>query len=267
MAYTFSRMEKIVAIFIAAAVIIVFSMVIVITSQKGLWRAKTTFTTEFKSAKSLKENMAVTLQGLAVGKLTKFRINEENKVEASLVIYGEYADRVREDSVLVLNSPIIGSSELVLYPGSPDARQLKKDTFLPSSDTERGQLLKEKHDLAMKNVGIDAILGDVTRLTKWINDPDGDFKMLMRGLSSSDGTVSRINLLLNDVHLLLRGSNINYYLNDPRARVDIDASLKNVRKITENFVDISEQLKGNPIVTLRGADERKPPATNTSKRK
>ncbi|MEK6793325.1 MAG: MlaD family protein [Spirochaetota bacterium] len=262
MAYTFSRMEKIVAIFIAAALIIVMSLIIVIPTQKGLWRSKAAFTTEFKSANKLKENMNVTLQGLAVGKLIKYRINEENKVEAKVIIYGEYADRVREDSVLVLSAPLFGDGELILYPGTPDARRLGNNAFLPSSDTERGQMLKEKHDLTMKNQGIDVILGNVTQLTKWINDPEGEFKTLLRMLSAPDG---KVNLILGDVQALTyklrHASNLEYFLNDPRARAEITASLKNVQKITENFVEISEKLKDNPIITMKGADDKAKPTT------
>ncbi|MBI4976973.1 MAG: MCE family protein [Spirochaetes bacterium] len=233
MAYTFSRMEKLVAIFITVAVIITLTMAVFISSQKGLWRMKYTYTTEFKTGKGLKENMPVTLQNIPIGKIGKPRVDNENMVDVPVIIYSEYTDRVREDSVLVLSAGLIGGSELILYPGSPESKKLKNHAFVQSSDTERGELLKKKHELTMKATGLDAMLGNVTSFTKKLSDPDSDISGLLRNVKDITGELS----------YSMKEGNLSYIMRDPEFKGKLNGALEKLNGTLENLKSTTEMLK------------------------
>lgn len=218
MAYVFSRIEKVVAIFIIFAIIIVISLVVLLNSQKAWLKRKYTYTTEFKTANGLNEGMKITLQSIPIGRLTGYDLNVDNRISANLEIYSEYVDRIREDSVLVLSAPPIGGAQLLLYPGSPHSEQLEDKAFLPSSDTERGALLKQKHEMRMQSGTIDSILNDVSGITGQINDPNGSIQK----------TLAHVEGILAEVEASAHHGNIYHLLHDPRFRDELFSILANV---------------------------------------
>lgn len=197
MAYSFKTFEKRVALLIVFSVVVVSAAAIFITANRGMFRAHTIYRTEFKSAKDLRENMRITLQNVQIGKLRTMQLNNENTIDVTVEVDRRYVDRVREDSVLVLKPGLLGGAgELVLYPGMPDTARLERNAFLQSSDTERGQLLKRKYELAQRATGLDAALDNVVELTEGFKTLPDDVKQLMGSLNS---VMDDASVIVNDL--------------------------------------------------------------------
>lgn len=245
--YTFSRTEKFVAIFITAAVLIVVGGVVFVTANNDLFKQKRVFRTEFNSAKGLKVGMKITLKDFTIGKVRSIELNKENTIDLSIEIYNKYTDRIREDSVLVRIADLFGNSELLLYPGTPETKQLDDSAFLQSSDTEKGAILKSKYDILLAQEGLDGLIESVNDLAtslqytvdNVVNDPKGELRQTLVNIQEISSEIS------NSTASEEKG-NLNYLLYNPDIRNRTSSILKNVDGSTKEILVITRDA--NKIV-------------------
>lgn len=111
MKFSFKHTDKIVGAFMLIAVFIMFLSIIFLLVNQKVFTKKHYYKTIFSDKAGLKSNTDITFNGFSIGKITKFKLNNDDMVEANFYILDSYATRITKGSVLSkLSNPITGSS-------------------------------------------------------------------------------------------------------------------------------------------------------------
>jgi phospholipid/cholesterol/gamma-HCH transport system substrate-binding protein len=150
MKFRIRHAEKVVGLFILAA-LISLAAVLIFMGINQRWFAKDyQFQSRFQSGEGLKRGMPVKLKGFRIGSVDHVRLLEDNTAAIDFHIFDTYYGKVRENSVLELaTSPLgIGGGGLLFHPGRREERLLPEGAHIPSLDFEEGRRLVEQGEVA-----------------------------------------------------------------------------------------------------------------------
>lgn len=117
----FSRKERIVGLFVIGVAVILMATIITIGRGKDWFKTYLIYYTTFNEGYNLQTNADVKLFNAAIGKVKKITL-VGNKVNVRMAVLEEFAGRMREDTVAVVESPtFIGSEYIAILPGSTNA--------------------------------------------------------------------------------------------------------------------------------------------------
>ncbi|MDC7241805.1 MAG: MlaD family protein, partial [Spirochaetales bacterium] len=164
MKFGFRHADKFVGLFILVAVVFL-SSALVVTSINRRWFARDyEYFTRFVSADGLSVGMALKLKGFEIGKIKKITLNNDNKVDVTLVIYDTFIDKVTEGSVLELASNPLGlGGGLNFYPGIESKNTMVEFSYIPSNQSKEGKalIISEKIDKPDREDAVNAILDNI----------------------------------------------------------------------------------------------------------
>jgi phospholipid/cholesterol/gamma-HCH transport system substrate-binding protein len=132
------------------------------------------YKTYFSSASGISHNMAIQYKGFTIGRVRRITLAEDDNVEVVFYIFQEYGDRVREGSLVELQtSPIgLGGSSFIFYPGK--GRQLDEGVVIPEiNSVEAKQLLAS--GLAERTESSDRISGIITHVNSLLASLNDSF--------------------------------------------------------------------------------------------
>lgn len=135
--------DQIVGFFVIFAVFLLVVIVFLLGSNQRWFSKDYSFTAVFESASGLSEGMPIQYKGFVVGKVKKYRLNNDDTITADILIQDTYYDRIREGSVLELNvSPIGLGSQMLIHPGKGESL-LPEDSVIPLwNSQEAGELMR-----------------------------------------------------------------------------------------------------------------------------
>ena len=172
----FRNLERKIGIFIATALAGILIAAVLFGLQKDFFTKKYSLYFATDSGTGFTKGMPVKLSGFRIGRVTAISLNNLAMVDVSLEIDADYRSWIRSDSMAKLvKEGLVGDSVITLAVGSPDKPQLKdKDSivFIPTRS------LDELADEVSKKVK--TLLIELSDITRYINDPDGDLKKTIR---------------------------------------------------------------------------------------
>ncbi len=225
MSYRFKYLEKVIGIFLVVAFLIVIVSIIFIAKGKQLWVKKFYYYTEFNSAAALNVGMPVKFKGLKIGAVKSIKLNKKNNIVVKFYILKEYSDRIKTDSIIKINAPLIGEKNMVITSGGNKSKIAPKETFLYSIDTEKGRLLLAEQLKKEPQSPTDLIIQNVQILTAELSDPKGPFIGTLRNLRKFSETFA-----------------------DSFGGSEIKNTIKMLEATAQNFRDLSKSLKKNPLL-------------------
>lgn len=246
MAYKFKGIEKLIGLFVVFALILLISAIIFIAKGQKLIVAKNYYTTIFNSAENIKQGMPVKFKGLEMGYVKELRLNDENKIEVTFYVIRAYANRIKQDSVIKVNAPLIGEKVMEITEGSKEAAVAQKEALLYSIDTAKGRELLQQQisDQAMSPT--DLVIQNVQLLTAQLSDPEGGLMKSLKNLEKFSSTFA-------DTY----GEN----------KDTISSMIKDLEATTKNFRELSEALKKNPFFGGGWNRPQEQPKSKTTKTK
>ncbi len=157
MTFKFRYADRIVGIFILVALSFVLFMLIVAGVNRQWFAHKYHYYSRFSSAAGLSVGKAIDFKGIEVGSVKSISLNDENTIDAEIVIYEAYIDKLRPNSVLELTSNPLGlGGGLTLYPGNNDLPRPEEGAFIPSTQFPEGKRLVEE-GYTLKEGGSDMV--------------------------------------------------------------------------------------------------------------
>ncbi|MDR0452388.1 MAG: MlaD family protein [Treponema sp.] len=133
--------DKIVGFFVMVALAVLVFVVFMLGRSQRWFRRDYEYLAYFESAAGLSPNMEVQYKGFPIGRIKSRRLAENDQVEAVVLIYDTYADRVREGSMVELQiSPIGLGNRFQFYPGL-GSRRLEEGTVIPRAGTPAARVL------------------------------------------------------------------------------------------------------------------------------
>ena len=103
MTFKFRYADRIVGIFILIALLFVIFMLVIAGVNRQWFAHKYHYRSRFSSAEGLSVGKAISFKGIEVGSVKSIHLNDENTVDAEIVIYEAYINKLRPNSVLVLD--------------------------------------------------------------------------------------------------------------------------------------------------------------------
>jgi phospholipid/cholesterol/gamma-HCH transport system substrate-binding protein len=222
MKFGFRHADKFVGLFILVAVVFISSSLIV-TSINRRWFARDyEYYSRFFSATGLSVGMPLKLRGFEIGKIKRITLNDQNKVDVTLIIYDTYIDKVTKDSVLELASNPLGlGGGLNFYPGLAYEELLEEFSYIPSNQSREGKelLTSGKADIPGGEDAISAIMENINPILSGVDNMILSMTGILEQIESAlagnqsgplggmlvnlEGTTEEINTILPAVESIL----------------------------------------------------------------
>jgi phospholipid/cholesterol/gamma-HCH transport system substrate-binding protein len=266
MKFRIKNADKIVGIFIVAALIGLATIIIFLGINQRWFARNYHYYSIFHSASGLNRGMVITFKGFAIGKVDTVELNAENEVVLKFYIYDEHHEKVNFNSVLELVvSPL--SSSLQLYPGKYGSATLPEGELVPSLDTDEGKrrikqelvVIPEKSEDSISSIlnNIDDIVSNIDKiLTDHVDEIDkavvsfSEFLVALNDAARGRGKGPLSTMFSSTAGTL---ANIQNITGDPKGMLsrlldpEVNAA---ILRIVQNLEEFSRYVRGTaPQIT------------------
>lgn len=255
MPFVFSKFQKLAAFFIIFGLILLIAIFAFIVKGNRTFERKGHYYTFFEDSKGINVGSPIKYKGFNIGKVTKVKLLSDYKTRIDFVVYKEYVNLIRYDTVIKMSSSLLGSSGLsISFLTNAKTITLPDKSEVLSSDMPLGQdilskiseNLPKQDDLTAKaSLVIDMILElkPIINLTL-INLRDTTYELKELASSLNEGgnseTAKKLFSLLDKVNTtmdLLTPTLDNFK--------DISIDAKNITtKLNSDLPEILSALKG-----------------------
>ncbi len=194
----FKHLEKIVGVFLTLVVLVIVVVVIFVGKERRWFEKQYEFTTKFLRGEGIKAGLVVAIKGIQVGEVKYVFLNEDNWIEVRFTVYEEYAGRIRQDSAIRVQSPLIGSKVIEIIPGGKDKLPLESGSYIWSQDTDEGARIIQERAKEEKPDELTRIMRNVEKLTYNLSDSEGNLEQSLKKvqnffelLSSKEGSLNK----------------------------------------------------------------------------
>jgi len=240
------------ALIIIAVGILVFVIFMLGSSHRWFIRDNE-YTTYFKSASGISQNMPVLYKGFTIGRVKSFILNiADDKVDVYFSIFKEYTDKVKQGSrVELISSPIsaLGGNQFLFYPGRGlEKEPLPSGTLIPPVNSPESQNLPDSHltSVPTRDDSIGNLMSQVQTLLGTVNEALGDGRLtaIVEDLKVTIGKISG-DLDINGLMSELIPAIENFR--------EVSAKLKAPDSSVMSFLNSQGDLYGNLEKTLEAA--------------
>ena len=192
----FSRIEKTVGLFMTVIVLLTVVTVVLIGRGQDWFREYVTYYTVFKESYNLQVGAPVKLFKTDVGKVKRITLDGD-KVRVELAILGDYANRIRKDTVAVVDSPtIIGSEYVNIKPGSPESPVIPHGGEIRSEAKKSIDDILQEFEIEETARRLVKALQDISDIVEELRDPEGP---LFSSLKSVDASLKDLKAITDQI--------------------------------------------------------------------
>ncbi len=217
--------------------IIALVVVIFMLGSKQRWFAKDYgFVTIFETASGITAGMPLQYKGFTIGKIKTIKLNDNNRVDISFIIYDTYYDRVKEGSLveLIIN-PIGLGNQFLFHPGNGAALITEKSN-IPRADSADGRALIAAGlvTIPKRDDTISNLIAQVNPLLTNINETLGQLNGAFNGTGKGPlaETMSSVSGITNELDASIGP-----------IMAGVAQTTANVEALTANLQELSVALK------------------------
>ncbi|MES0489028.1 MAG: MlaD family protein [Leptospirales bacterium] len=256
MPFTFKNKQKAVSMFFMVGLFLLVVLGVLFAKQSDLITSKVKYYTIFTDAHGFSGGADITYRGFKIGRITSVSLTEDNNIQANLYIYKKHERLIGPDSVLRVQTNIVGSSSLTLmtFDPVPEEKISDKDTTKgeqaeKNPDGKLDKIDEKQNNNAPDKAPEDTLAETTQEDTEPLKDIKGNFGTIREGIFSSDmaqgkkilkekaaTTIAgdelsdKIAVLLDDVHTL---------------QPELKSTLENISKSMEHMSVILASLRGS----------------------
>lgn len=158
--------RKIVLIFISFSIAIFVGMLLIIAINNKVFKARNYYYTVLDTANGLSKTHSIFFKGYEIGKIKKFRLNDQNEIVVDFFIYKEFESRLHKYSAISKNiNPISGQiTEFELITPLPEYQNqglMEPNQFIPEIHSKEGRSIVEKGYLVRDREGLAGIIAQI----------------------------------------------------------------------------------------------------------
>jgi len=192
------------------------------------------FYIEYENIRGLNKASTVSINGLQVGRVSDITFNPEEGKRGNLIVKISVDDEFefsKNSIVKMYSTGIIGGEALAIIPSYEGEPAVSGDYL--SGEVESDIFTSVGQSLNPLKAKVERVIIEADSLLIALNDildekTRGSFKRTIRGFET---TVSSMNNTISSLNQMIDSS-----------RIDMDVTLKNTKKITENFAKVSDTL-------------------------
>ena len=271
----FSRMDRVVGIFIIVVLALMVGSVVLIGRGKDWFRPTVTYFAEFKENYNLAPGSPVKLYKADIGKVRSVALVGD-AVRVRLSIFEEYHTRFREDTVVTVESPtLIGSEYVAVRPGKPESRLIEAGGTVKSEEKRTLSEILAEYEVEETARRLTETIRNLADIIDELRDPEGP---LFRSLNSIEKNLRNVETVTADlrdgkgtVGQLLRSDELIDRVNTSMERLDhvlqnlegatpevtanLKESMEKIREITAHLEKGSRDVPAVIRTTKRGIQE------------
>lgn len=257
--------DQIVGLFTIVAIVALVAVIFMLGSKQRWFARDSEYKTTFDTATGLAVGLPLQYKGFVIGKITSFKLNDEDRVDVKFTVYQEYRARVKEGSAVeLILSPIpIVPNQFLFHPGNGSGH-IASGSVIPRLDSAEGRALvasgkltPQKRDdslsliLAQINPTLENINSALAQLTGNgkgpLNDTIENVAVITDGLAESLGdTIKHVDGLTEQLEKMSKSPDgFVPALIDPDGTMfdNVETSLNAVAGTLNNVEDASSILK------------------------
>lgn len=248
----FSKLEKVVGTFIIGVVLLLMSTLVIIGRGKDWFEKYVTYYTAFNESYNLQENASVKLFKADIGKVKKITLTQ-NRVRVKLQILDQYASRIRQDAIAVVESPtLIGSEYISIIPGSTNAPQIQPNGEIPSKEKRSISDIMAEFEVEKTAKMVVETIQNLSMVSQKLSDPEGPLWSAMNNVNRISGNIEQITTDLRDgkglIGALMTSEKL---LKDMEDRLDqMDTLLATAQEAVQQTPETMELVNSN-LATFR----------------
>ena len=188
----FSRLERLVGMFVIGVSILLLSTLVIIGRGRDWFETYIPYYTTFNESYNLQENAAVKLFKTDIGKVKKITL-EKDRVRVKLVIQAQYASRIRQDAVAMVESPtLIGSEYISIIPGSAQSPLIPEQGEIPSKEKRSITDVFSEFDVEKTATTVVQTIQDLSDVARYLSDPKGPLRTSLEHIEKTSAHVEQI---------------------------------------------------------------------------
>ena len=271
----FSRMDRVVGVFIIAVVALMVSTLVLIGRGKDWFRPTVTYFVEFKENYNLSPGSPVKLYKAEIGKVKDVTLVGD-AVRVRLSIFEEYHSRFRQDTVVTVESPtFIGSEYVAVRPGKPDSPLIPPSGTVKSEEKKTLSQILAEYEVEETAKRLTETIRNLADIIEELRDPQGplfaslnsieknlkNLETVTTGLKEGEGTAGQLlrsDELINRMNTTMeRLDNVlkNVEGATPEVTANLRESMEKIREITANLEKGSREVPAVIRTTKRGIQE------------
>jgi len=238
MKFKFKHTDKIVGIFFFVAVMALIFTLVVVAISKRIFDRKYYFSTQFVDATGLSNSTKLFFKGYEIGKLKKYSLNINNQIDAELIVYKEFRNKIVENSAIFkATNPVTGRSTMEFLQGPDWSKVLAEGEFIPSLDTPEGKRLLKEGFVKKSGDMMESVLKNVDQLLYNLTQDDNPEQgALFRMVYNLANMTDKMDVSLENINSILTSLQKD---NNPE-----DGALF---RILSNVADLTDDFKGTAV--------------------
>jgi phospholipid/cholesterol/gamma-HCH transport system substrate-binding protein len=241
MNFKFRHTDKLVGAFLLIALLLLIAVGAALSVKQKMFVKPFVFHSQFNDAVGLSIDTPLIFKGFEIGKLKKFSLNRENKIDVEFLIYKEYLGKILVHSAISKSvNPVTGKSALEFLQGQDSTERISVGGFIPSMDSPEGRKLLAEGKIQRRSDAVFSI----------INNLDSILAEIERDYTTPEGALFRFKNSLAEMtrKMDLSAGQLNILL--AALQTDHNADDGALFRALVNAADLTEQLK----VTNRRVD-------------
>ncbi len=262
----YRRNEIRAGVFLLLSFVILAVMIFAVSDIQSLFRKKKEVKVLFQFSDGIEKNAPVRLSGIKIGKVSDIRVAPElgDKVELTLSVFSDTVIR-RDTKAAIKTLGLVGGKYVELTGGSPKSPLLEQGGVLIGEESFKMEdLTKTALDVVnrLKHIAtnIDAMLGDPA-FTKSLRTTVANLQDVSANIKVMTSSKDEVAQGLKDLPVILK--KVEESMNTIKAiseksdamlgenKKNIDATMENVREITNNLKDLTADVKKHPWKLIR----------------
>ena len=240
MKFKFKHTDKIVGFFFLFAILALILTLVFVAASKGIFDRKYLFATQFIDAIGLSNSTKLYFKGYEIGKLKKYSLNNNNQIDAELVVYKEFRNKIVENSAIFkATNPITGKSTMELLQGPDWTKVLAEGEYIPSLNTPEGKRLLKEGLITRSGDILESVLKNMDHLLYNLTQDDNpDQGALFRIVYNLANMTDKMDVSLGNINKILVSLQKD---NNPEDGA-LFRILSNTANLTEDFKNTAAQL-------------------------
>jgi ABC-type transporter Mla subunit MlaD len=226
-------MKIAVGIFVVLFSILFFVLTYVILEKKGVFEEKRAFNFYTKSAESIHIGMPVRYSGFEIGSINNIKLTEQGAVYVTFDVKLEHAKWIRQNTVLRLEKPLIGSPTIDVLTSSLDNPKLDSGSTLKIVVQDDINDIINKIEPVVKD--LQNIVISVNTMTEKLASDDGDLFTTLHNLKHYSDKLVADNALLTTL------------TGDANATEDLKTTLGEAKRTVGEINTMAEELHRNVV--------------------
>ena len=250
------KRERIVGTFVIAITICFIVSFITVVKGKNWFKDTVEYSAIFQESYNLKEGAPVKLFNADVGKVYSI-LPFKNNVKVTIAIFEEQADRIREDTLLTIESPtFIGEEFVAIKPGSEDSKILPPKSLIKSVPKKTIMDVMEEFEVEKTAKKIKDSIKTVTDIVNALNDPNNNFWKFTNSIHKTADNIEKIvhsiNMAEGSLGQLIKKDEIQKEILE--SITTLKKTLKNIEKGSYNIPEITTSTEKGIAEIRRGVE-------------